>query len=604
MAWYFRRSAEQEKREIPTPVLIKWMLKLLKPLTPKIILIIFIALAQIAVNTASPYIGKLVIDEGIMKRNVNALAFYVGLSLALAGLMWITRFLRGYLTGAVSTVLLYDLRKRIFGHLTEIDVQYVAKRHAGKLISLVTNDVEAIRRALTSGSIEMLVNSLTLVGAIYVMISLHLTLSLMTFTIIPVIALLATFFARKTREAHRLTREKVSELTSSIEQGVSGAKVAQAFIERKKLDIEKFERVSLETMRASLKAALIQGLVEPSLNLIRALATAALIIYGGALVVSGGLTIGSLFAFLGYLDMFFRPVIFIATFYSTIQSALAAAERIYSFLNAEPEVKELPGARDIKIRKGEIIIDNIDFSYGTNKVFKNFSLHIKPGEVLAVVGPTGAGKTTLASLILRLHDPQKGRILIDGHDLREFTFRSLRSQIALVPQEPILFDGTIMDNIKIARPDANDEDVKHIVRALKLEHLIKQLPKGYNTMVAPGGSNLSLGQRQLISFARVMLKNPKILILDEATSSLDSFTEAILQEAMFRLMKGRTCIVIAHRLSTVKHADRIIVLDNGRIVEEGTHEELLKRGGLYAKLYKTQLGAPATITSIARDSSA
>jgi len=567
-------------------------------------LIIFIALAQIAVNTASPYIGKLVIDEGIMKRNVNALAFYVGLSLALAGLMWITRFLRGYLTGAVSTVLLYDLRKRIFGHLTEIDVQYVAKRHAGKLISLVTNDVEAIRRALTSGSIEMLVNSLTLVGAIYVMIRLHLTLSLMTFTIIPVIALLATFFARKTREAHRLTREKVSELTSSIEQGVSGAKVAQAFIERKKLDIEKFERVSLETMRASLKAALIQGLVEPSLNLIRALATAALIIYGGALVVSGGLTIGSLFAFLGYLDMFFRPVIFIATFYSTIQSALAAAERIYSFLNAEPEVKELPGARDIKIRKGEIIIDNIDFSYGTNKVFKNFSLHIKPGEVLAVVGPTGAGKTTLASLILRLHDPQKGRILIDGHDLREFTFRSLRSQIALVPQEPILFDGTIMDNIKIARPDANDEDVKRIVRALKLEHLVKQLPKGYNTMVAPGGSNLSLGQRQLISFARVMLKNPKILILDEATSSLDSFTEAILQEAMFRLMKGRTCIVIAHRLSTVKHADRIIVLDNGRIVEEGTHEELLKRGGLYAKLYKTQLGAPATITSIARDSSA
>ncbi len=604
MAWYFRRSTEQEKREIPTPVLIKWMLKLLKPLTPKIILIIFIALAQIAVNTASPYIGKLVIDEGIMKRNVNALAFYVGLSLALAGLMWITRFLRGYLTGAVSTVLLYDLRKRIFGHLTEIDVQYVAKRHAGKLISLVTNDVEAIRRALTSGSIEMLVNSLTLVGAIYVMIRLHLTLSLMTFTIIPVIALLATFFARKTREAHRLTREKVSELTSSIEQGVSGAKVAQAFIERKKLDIEKFERVSLETMRASLKAALIQGLVEPSLNLIRALATAALIIYGGALVVSGGLTIGSLFAFLGYLDMFFRPVIFIATFYSTIQSALAAAERIYSFLNAEPEVKELPGARDIKIRKGEIIIDNIDFSYGTNKVFKNFSLHIKPGEVLAVVGPTGAGKTTLASLILRLHDPQKGRILIDGHDLREFTFRSLRSQIALVPQEPILFDGTIMDNIKIARPDANDEDVKRIVRALKLEHLVKQLPKGYNTMVAPGGSNLSLGQRQLISFARVMLKNPKILILDEATSSLDSFTEAILQEAMFRLMKGRTCIVIAHRLSTVKHADRIIVLDNGRIVEEGTHEELLKRGGLYAKLYKTQLGAPATITSIARDSSA
>jgi ATP-binding cassette subfamily B protein len=320
-------------------------------------------------------------------------------------------------------------------------------------------------------------------------------------------------------------------------------------------------------------------------------------VYGGSLVTSGIMSVGTLIAFYSYTEMFFRPIITLTTFYNTVQAALAAVERVYLFLNTESTVVEIESARDIDIKRGEIVFKEVSFSYGENSVFNGLNLVVRPGEIVAIVGPTGAGKTTITNLIMRLYDPQSGKILIDGHDVKEFRFESLRRQVSLVPQEPILFNDTIINNIRMGKPESSDEDVIRTVDELGLSDMVASLPEGYNTVISPGGSNLSVGQRQLISLARAMLKDPKILILDEATSSLDPYTESVLQKAMVRIMTGRTCILIAHRLSTVKLARRVIVLSSGKIVEEGSHDELLSKGGTYRALYELQFGAiPESIT--------
>lgn len=594
MGWHImhhaERATDEKPVEVQTSTLLKWFLKILAPMKLTILAIILISTVSIGLNMITPYLSKLIIDNGIMAMDANALAFYTILTiLAIAAGALLTAF-RRYLTAYLNQKLLFDLRRKTFQHLMEIDVHYVTQRPSGRLISLVTNDIAAIGEIVTMGAIEFLVSASSIVGAIYMMVNMHLTLTLAVISTIPIMFLLTRFFAKKAREVFRETRVKVSQLTSSVEQSVSGARVAQAFTERRNIDVQSFERISRETMATRVKAILVSSLIRPSLDSVRALSFAILIGYGGLLIASHEFTIGGLLAFYGYTESFFRPIMMITMFYTTLQSALAAAERVYIFLNTEPVVKDTPYAKDLEINNGEITVENVSFSYDSNTVFENISFKVKAGEILAIVGPTGAGKTTLANLILRLYDPQKGCIVVDGHDLREFTLSSLRKATALVPQEPILFNDTVFENIRAGFPEASREQVENIIRSLGLEKLIESLPQGYDTIVAPGGENLSVGQRQLISFARAMLKNPKILILDEATSSLDSRTESMIQEAMVKLLKGRTCIIIAHRLATVKLADRIIVLDNGRIVEEGSHEQLLRRGGLYAKLYETQYG--------------
>jgi ATP-binding cassette subfamily B protein len=499
--------------------------------------------------------------------------------------------LRNYLTGLVNQRFLYEMRRRVFNHLEEMDVSYVGGERTGKMISLVTNDIEAIGDVATSGTMEVLIGALTVIGTIYLMVGFHLMLSLATFSIVPLMVIVSRYFAKKTREAYRLTREKISELTSNVEQGVSGSKVSQSFVERREVDSMTFRKVSGEMMRVNIRARLIFSLVDPSLNAIRASSLAILIVYGGSLVASGEMSVGTLIAFYGYTEMFFRPIITLTTFYSTVQAALAAAERVYLFLGTKPTVVELEGSRDIEIERGEIMFKDVSFGYGGNEVFEGLNLVVKPSEVVAIVGPTGAGKTTITNLIMRLYDPQSGKVLIDGRDVKEFKYRSLRGQISLVPQEPILFNDTVLNNIRMGKRNSSDEQVKNIISELGMDDLIKSLPEGFYTIVSPGGSNLSVGQRQMISFARAMLKDPKILILDEATSSLDPYTESMLQKAMVRTMRGRTCILIAHRLSTVKLAQRIIVLSNGKILEEGRHEELILKGGAYSKLYELQFGA-------------
>lgn len=597
MGWHFRHAAEAEgkPKEVASRTLILWLVKWLYPMKIQAILLIVVSLISLAMNVLNPYISKLLIDEGIMRANPDAIVKYALIMILIAAGGWILGFARGNLSGRINQKLLYSMRSTVFRHMEEMDIADVNVERTGKIISLIVNDISAIGEVTTSGAIEAIIGSLTLVSSLYVMFTLHVWLSLATISVVPLMLLLSRYFAIKTRKAYRLTREKLSELTSSVEQSVSGSRVSQSFSERRSVDMASFDRLSTETMRTNLRARIVFAMIQPSLNAVMTLSYMILILYGGSLVVSGEISIGILIAFYGYAEMFYRPIITLTTFYSTLQAALAAAERVYLFLRVKPKVVESEGARWIEIKSGKIELRNIRFSYDGNTVFQGLNFKVEPGEIVAVVGPTGAGKTTLTNLILRLYDPESGEVLIDDHDVKDFSFESLRKQVALVPQEPILFNDTILENIRLGSPVASDEEVKRVASELGLEDIINRMPQKYETVVSPGGGNISLGERQLISFARAMLKDPRILILDEATSSLDSYTESLLQKAMMRLMRGRTCIIIAHRLSTVKLAHRIVFLENGRIIEEGTHEELLKKGGAYAKLYELQFGVAPEI---------
>jgi ABC-type multidrug transport system fused ATPase/permease subunit len=591
IARYAREGAEGKPKSPPSKILAR-LLKLIWNYKVRVLIFIAAASAVLILNVIAPYYGRKIIDEGIMVGDVNALVFYATIVAVIAVCSWILGVIRSYSIAWLTQRLLYDLRSSLFTHSTELDYAFFSSMPAGQVISRFTSDVDAVGQTATTGFIDAVFNTLTIIGALTAMVSLNIKLTLATLSLIPLIIVSVIFLARRSYRAYRDVRTKVGELTSNIEQTVSGMRVSQSFSERDRENLRRFERVSYETMRANLKATLVMALTRPVLSIIRAAIIAILAFYGGHLIISGEATIGTLIAFYSYVEMFFNPIMTLTVYYNMLQSALAAAERIFEYLETKPLVKDSENAIDFNIEKGEILIENVSFKYGETSVFEGFNLKINPGEILAVVGPTGAGKTTLANLILRLYDPQEGRILIDGVDIKTIKLKSLRSQLSLVPQEPILFKDTVLENIRYGKPDATDEDIINVIRDLSLEPLIETLPNGLNTMVSEGGGNLSVGQRQLINFARALLRKPKIIILDEATSSVDPYTESLLQEALRKLLKGRTCIIIAHRLSTTFLADRIIALDKGKIVEEGTHEELLKLGGLYAKLYELQIGKP------------
>ncbi|MCD6563091.1 MAG: ABC transporter ATP-binding protein [Thermoproteales archaeon] len=589
MGWHFRRLAELEEGEklnIPQREVFRTLLEFVKPYKLRVFLLAIVIFSGIFVNLVIPLVTKFIIDS-IVDQDIPGLFTYsvVFLSVVLFNLLLSSS--QTYLNSWLGQTLIYDIRNKMYWHLIRIKQKYFGGQETGKLVSRLTNDVDTIGNAFTSGLIDTLANLFQLFGAIFIMFSLSIELSIVVLSLIPLIILSSWYFARRARKAFRESRKKIAEVTSKIEQNVSGAKVVQAFSYRRQKNIESFSRINRENLEVNVQANKVISSIGPTMSIIRAMGIALIIWFGGILVGYGRLKLGTLVAFYGYVDMFFRPIMTITMFYNTLQSTLAAAERVTDFLRWE--VEEDKGELNEVKGLGEIEYRNVVFGYEENvPVIKDVSFRVSPGEKVAIVGPTGSGKTTLVNLLLRFYDPWSGEILLDGIDIRKYRLRVLRRTIAFVPQEPILFNGTVYENMILSSENVSKEEVLKLLDFLDLRDLIESLPEGLDTKILEGGKNISMGQRQVISFIRALISNPRILVLDEATSSLDLYTEEKLQKALEKMSKGRTMITIAHRLQTIINSDRIIVIHNGKIVEEGKHSELLKKKGLYAKLYESQ----------------
>jgi ATP-binding cassette subfamily B protein/subfamily B ATP-binding cassette protein MsbA len=567
-----------------------------KPYTPKLILLfVFVVLGAVA-QALGPWLVGRAIDENIVRRNADGLTMRMLELLGVYVLGTIMSRQQTILVGDVSQRVLSDLRERLFLQLQRLPLSYFDKRPIGDLMSRLLNDVDTLNQLFSQGITQLLGSFFGLIGILIAMLALNVPLALASFMVIPVMLLTTALFAARARAAFRKTRETVGNVTADIQEEIVGVREAQAF-NRTDENINRFRQRNAANRDANVSAVGITSAFSPSIELLATLATALVIGYGGWLTLQGSLTVGLLTAFLLYVQQFFRPIQLLSSIYTQAQSALAGAERIYSILDETPEIQDARDTKKLPEIKGRIEFKDVSFAYDTGRnVLEGINLTVEPGQTVALVGSTGAGKTTVASLIPRFYDVTTGGLKIDGVDVREVTRDSLRSQIAFVLQEPFLFSGTIAENIRYGKLDATQADLEAAARTVGALDFINALPKGFETVLGEGGGTLSQGQRQLLSFARAVIANPRILILDEATANVDTRTEALIQRALETLLKGRSSVVIAHRLSTVERADQIIVLEGGRIVERGTHAELLALNGRYADLHRRQFRNPTPTT--------
>ena len=581
------------------------LLRYLTPYKKWIAIITFAVIVTSVTGIASPYIlGREIISKYILKGDLYGLQAIILVFMGIQIANWAANTIRIYGLGKVGQSLLLKMRTDLFSHLQRLSFSFFDRSDSGDLISRVTNDTDAIGEAFTSGLVQVSSDMLSLLMIVIVMFSIDIRLSLASMTVVPLILIAAILFNSKFRAAYRMQRTKISTVTSKLQEGISGIREIQSFTRERDM-MEDFKTANLENFQANLQATKVWGSFFPTIQLIQTLGTGIVILYGGWLAFNGMLgpmeeAIGTLITFIMYVGMFFAPIFDLANFYNTVQSSLAAAERIFRILDIEPEIKDDIDAIEIPRIEGEIEFRDVTFGYRPeNPVLHNVSFHVKPKETIALVGPTGAGKSTIIKLLCRFYDPQSGRILIDGYDVKKVKLKSLRRQMGIVLQETFLFSGTIIDNIRYGKPEATDEEVIAAAKLVGAHEFIENLPDGYYTKIGEGGVGLSVGQKQLVSFARALLRDPAILILDEATSSIDPYTDLLIRKAMKTLLKDRTSIIIAHRLSTVRDVDRILVIDDGRIVEEGSHEELIKKGGLYSYLYKMQFKEPEAVETVA-----
>jgi ATP-binding cassette subfamily B protein len=571
-------SWAQTKRRLTT------LYRLARPYKGRVVLSIASLLGATIVALAPPFLVGRAVDE--VKRGDTSKLGWLVVAFVAAGILGIAfSYAQTYYTGWTGERMLADLRNHLFRHLQRLSLGFYERNRAGVIISRLTNDVEALDQLVTDGVTSLVQSTLTLIGTAAILFWLDWRLALATLTVMPFMTLATAVFRKRSGRAYRSVRETLGAVTATLAEDIAGMRVLQSFT-RERAAQENFREVTDTYRRANQQTVVLNGLYFPVVDLLSSLATAVVLGYGGWLVFQGDMTIGTLVAFLGYLTNFFDPVQQLSQLYNTFLSAVAALDKIMDVLDEEPEVRDGDGARDLTAIKGHVRFDSVRFAYGRGpEVLHGIELDVPAGTTVALVGHTGAGKSTIAKLLARFYDPTSGAITIDDVDLRTVRQESLRRQLGIVPQEGFLFAGTVADNIAFGRPEATREEVEGAARAVGADEFVARLEGGYDTQLGERGSRLSLGQRQLVAFARALLADPRILILDEATSSVDIGTERKIERALRRLLHGRTAFIIAHRLSTIRDADMIVVLEHGTVVEQGTHEELLARRGLYTSLY-------------------
>jgi ABC-type multidrug transport system fused ATPase/permease subunit len=573
--WSWQRTARR----------ISTLARLTAPYKLRTALAILSLLAATLTALVPPYLAKLALDDGIRQQDLQALTVIVAL-FVVAGLANLaTSAAQTYFTGWTGERILADLRNKVFRHLQRLSLGFYERNRAGVIISRLTNDVDALDQLVTDGVTTLVQNILLLVGSAAVLFWLDWRLALATLSVIPAMAIATAIFRIRSSRAYRAVRERLGLVTATLAEDIAGMRVVQSFT-RESARRRNFEEVNAHYRAANQQTVITNGLYFPFVDFLSAVATAVVLGYGGYLVAGGELTVGTLFAFILYVSNFFDPVQQLSQLYNTFLAAVAALDKIMDVLDEEPEVRDRPGAGELGRIDGHVELRNLRFGYGEGpEVLHGLDLDVPAGTTVALVGHTGAGKSTIAKLLARFYDPREGSITVDGTDLRDVTQESLRRQLGIVPQEGFLFAGSVHDNIAFGRADAANEEIRAAASAVGAHDFIMRLEDGYETDVQERGTRLSLGQRQLVAFARALLADPRILILDEATSSVDIGTERRIETALRTLLAGRTAFVIAHRLSTIRGADLIVVLEHGQIVEQGSHDDLMARRGLYTALY-------------------
>lgn len=568
---------------------LRRLLQFLKPYTRQMLMAVVLMLVATALTLLTPYLLKIAVDTyitggdqaGLIRVSIYTAAAFIGL--------YVFTALQNYLLSWVGQHVLANMRRDLFVHLQELSMAYHDTHIVGVTVSRVMNDVAVINDLISQGLITLLGDVFILVGIIVIMLKMNTPLALLIFTVLPLMVLVTVWFSRRARNAYRKTRTSVARVVGDLAEDIAGVRVIQAFGQEDTTQ-ERFSGINEENRDANIDAMNLSFIFLPAIEFLGILATAIVLWFGGRMVGAGSVTVGVLVAFLSYVTRFFQPIQELSRMYTTLQSAMAGGEQVLKLMDTPPVVRNLPGAVEIPPIKGQITLEHVSFRYQPElpEILHDVCLAIQPAQTVALVGPTGAGKTSISNLIARFYDPTEGRVCIDGVDLRTVTQKSLHQQIGLVPQDSFLFAGSIFENIRFGDPEASEEKVIKAAKEANAHDFISAKPEGYQTQILEGAVNLSVGQRQLVCIARALLTDPKILILDEATSNVDSLTESLIQEALKTLLSGRTAVVIAHRLSTVRNADLICVVQEGRIVEQGTHEDLLGRKGMYSELYARQ----------------